>query len=97
MVHAPGSDTESIEEAMRAVLSGTGVELDYIELVDPVTFARPQDLRRDLLLVGAVRLGTTRLIDNMLLSSTAYTASHQKATSAGIGIDIADRDTGALA
>ena len=94
MVHAPGSDSESIEDAMHAVLSETGAALDYIELVDPVTFARPEDLRRDLLLVGAIRLGATRLIDNILVSSTVPSAQLLKATSAIVGIDIADHDTG---
>ncbi|MCU1349978.1 MAG: Pantoate-beta-alanine ligase, partial [Acidobacteria bacterium] len=42
-----------------------GVEVDYLALVDPLTFEAPPDLDRDLLLVGALRVGRTRLIDNL--------------------------------
>ena len=41
------------------------VDVDYLVLVDPETFEAPADFDRDLLLAGAVRIGKTRLIDNI--------------------------------
>ena len=55
-----------IEDQMRRVVAETaGVEVDYLSVVDPATFLPPHDFNRDLLLVGAVRIGKTRLIDNI--------------------------------
>jgi pantoate--beta-alanine ligase len=52
-----------VESAMRDVAKG--VDVDYLVLVDPETFEAPHDFERDLLLAGAVRIGKTRLIDNI--------------------------------
>lgn len=61
--------TENVERLMRQHLAGTpAVRIDYLQLVDPLTFRTPADLNRDLLLVGAVRVGKTRLIDNIPVS-----------------------------
>jgi pantoate--beta-alanine ligase len=63
-------DVASIEKLMHRVVSETpGIEVDYLALVDPHTFEAPADFRRDVLLVGAVRVGKTRLIDNVLVST----------------------------
>ncbi|HVT44269.1 MAG TPA: pantoate--beta-alanine ligase [Thermoanaerobaculia bacterium] len=57
---------EEIDTAMRESLaSDPEIVLDYLTVVDPETFLPPEDLDRDLLLAGAVRIGTTRLIDNV--------------------------------
>lgn len=57
------------DEAERAMLESISryreLEVDYLRLVDPDTFFEPADLDRDLLVVGAVRIGRTRLIDNI--------------------------------
>jgi pantothenate synthetase len=45
-----------------------GIEIDYLVLIDPMTFQRPVDFHRDLLLAGAVRIGKTRLIDNIRIA-----------------------------
>ena len=52
-----------IESAMRDVAKG--IDVDYLVLVDPETFEAPSDFDRDLLLAGAIRIGNTRLIDNI--------------------------------
>jgi pantothenate synthetase len=44
------------------------IEVDYLVVVDPETFLPPEDFKRDVLLAGAVRIGNTRLIDNLRLS-----------------------------
>lgn len=56
-------NVEWVEAAMRDVAKG--VDVDYLVLVDPETFEAPADFDRDLLLAGAVRIGKTRLIDNI--------------------------------
>lgn len=59
-------DAIAIETRMRRVIEETpGIEIDYLAVVDPETFLPPDDFRRDILLVGAVRIGRTRLIDNV--------------------------------
>lgn len=66
---------ENVERLMRERLARTaGVELDYLRLVDPLTFRDPADLNRDLLLVGAIRVGKTRLIDNIPVSRKERTS-----------------------
>jgi len=61
-------DVDAVELVMRKIAAErAGVEVDYLVLVDPETFERPADFRRPLLLAGAVRIGKTRLIDNIAL------------------------------
>ena len=62
-------DVASIEQLMHRVAAEiNGVEVDYLALVDPATFLPPTDFHRDLLLAGAIRIGPTRLIDNIRVS-----------------------------
>jgi pantoate--beta-alanine ligase len=59
-------DVGAVEHIMRKIASETsGVVVDYLVLVDPETFEPPADFDRDLLVAGAVRIGKTRLIDNI--------------------------------
>lgn len=58
-----------VEKLMHRVVSEEGgVEVDYLAVIDPLTFEAPADFERDLLLAGAVRVGRTRLIDNVRIS-----------------------------
>lgn len=60
---------ETVEQLMHKIAAETpAIEVDYLALVDPQTFDRPADFHRDLLLAGAVRIGKTRLIDNIAVS-----------------------------
>lgn len=68
LVRAGEREPERIRQAMRAVLlSEAGIAVDYAEAADPDTL-RPLDSgwSRMVLLV-AVRIGSTRLIDNLLV------------------------------
>jgi pantoate--beta-alanine ligase len=56
-------DVGALEKLMHRVASS--VEIDYLAVVDPLTFLPPVDFDRDVLLAGAVRVGKTRLIDNI--------------------------------
>ncbi|HYM60692.1 MAG TPA: pantoate--beta-alanine ligase [Thermoanaerobaculia bacterium] len=58
-------DVPTIESTMHAAAGGSPGVVDYLALVDPETFASPADFDRDLLLAGAVKIGRTRLIDNI--------------------------------
>jgi len=61
-------DVAAIETVMRRMIAETpGIEVDYLAVVDPETFLPPIDFRRDLLLAGAVKIGKTRLIDNVIV------------------------------
>lgn len=60
------ADVASVERLMLQFAAEVPeIEVDYLVLVDPETFERPADLERDLLVAGAVRVGRTRLIDNI--------------------------------
>lgn len=54
------------EKTMREVLGAAGIDPDYAAVVDPETFQPPAG-RGPALLAVAARVGTTRLIDNLLL------------------------------
>jgi pantoate--beta-alanine ligase len=59
-------DVPSIELLMRKMIAETpGIAVDYLAVVDPETFLPPADFHRDVILAGAVKLGATRLIDNV--------------------------------
>lgn len=65
------SDAEKIVEAARTVIESEPLlRVDYLELVDPKTFVPVEALAKEALLVVAVHCGTTRLLDNVLLSPT---------------------------
>ncbi|HVG24159.1 MAG TPA: pantoate--beta-alanine ligase [Thermoanaerobaculia bacterium] len=59
-------EVAGIEKLMhRVVEEAGGVEVDYLAVVDPLTFEAPVDFEREGLLAGAVKIGRTRLIDNL--------------------------------
>ena len=61
-------DVAGVEHLMRKLMEETPeIDVDYLALVDPLTFEAPADFKRPLLVAGAVRLGRTRLIDNILI------------------------------
>src|SRR5262245_4785188 len=62
-------DVASIESLMQKMIAETpGIEVDYLVVVDPETFLPPADFKRQVLLAGAVRIGATRLIDNVRIA-----------------------------
>jgi pantoate--beta-alanine ligase len=62
-------DVRDVEMLMRRTLEETaGIEIDYLTVVDPETFLAPVDFERDVLVAGAVRIGRTRLIDNISIN-----------------------------
>jgi pantoate--beta-alanine ligase len=70
-------DIEAIEKLMRKMAAETpGVEVDYVAVIDRLTFHPPADFRRDVLVAGAVRIGKTRLIDNIRISKSEIPHAH---------------------
>jgi pantoate--beta-alanine ligase len=67
-------NVESIEKLMHKMAEG--VEVDYLVVVDPLTFRPPADFHRDILVAGAVRIGKTRLIDNIRIPKSAIPHAH---------------------
>jgi pantoate--beta-alanine ligase len=64
-------EVAGIEKLMhRVVTEEGGVDVDYLVVVDPKTFEAPADFHREVLLAGAVRIGRTRLIDNVRVPRT---------------------------
>lgn len=62
-------EVAGIEKLMHRVIAEEGgIEVDYLAVVDPATFEPPVDFERDILVAGAVRLGRTRLIDNIRIA-----------------------------
>jgi pantoate--beta-alanine ligase len=62
-----GSSKRDAVVAATSALSKSAT-LDYVELVDAQTFAPLEHLRSPAFIVGAARFGTTRLIDNLLVT-----------------------------
>lgn len=57
---------DQAENSMRDSVNGSvDVRIDYLRVVDPETFQRPVHAEGDLLVVGAMYVGRTRLIDNL--------------------------------
>ena len=54
-------------EAMRNEITGCNGDIDYIECLDSNTLEEPSDETAELLIALAVKFGTTRLIDNILI------------------------------
>lgn len=62
------TDVAELETAGRAVLDAAEVDgVDYLEVVDPVTLEHLERVARDALVCCAIRIGKTRLIDNLTL------------------------------
>jgi pantoate--beta-alanine ligase len=64
-------DGERLLAPARDELLGSGVSPEYLELVDPDTLEPVTDVRGETLAVIAARLGSTRLIDNIVIHPVA--------------------------
>jgi pantoate--beta-alanine ligase len=55
------------EHGVQVIAEEPGVKLDYLEIVDPDTLEPVKDISRGALVAVATWIGTTRLIDNLVL------------------------------
>ena len=60
-------DSRELETRTRRVLEAAGLEPDYVEVVDPESMRRTERVAEGSALAAAVRVGSTRLIDNVEL------------------------------
>ena len=60
-------DAGRLEDETRRDLIAAGLAVDYVEVVLPETFEHPRRVEAGAALCAAVRVGKTRLIDNVLL------------------------------
>jgi pantoate--beta-alanine ligase len=68
LVRAGVKEPEKLKNKMRAVLQEEqGISIDYIEISDQETLAPLEAIKDNGVIVVAVRLGRTRLIDNLLI------------------------------
>jgi pantoate--beta-alanine ligase len=59
-------DVDEVKRRARSrIPEGTGVRLEYLEVVDPETFRPVANVARSVVIAGALWVGTTRLIDNV--------------------------------
>ncbi len=57
-----------IEARMKAVVAAeSAITIDYLACCDPATLEPLAKIVRDAVLLGAIRLGSVRLIDNLLV------------------------------
>lgn len=64
------TDGAAIQEAMVQVIKGEpAIAIDYLAVCDPITLEPLSMVTRKAVLLGAVRIGATRLIDNLLVSA----------------------------
>jgi pantoate--beta-alanine ligase len=61
------ADRGAIEDAMRETMEARGIAVDYAAVVAAESLAPPADASTPAIALVAGRLGTTRLIDNLLL------------------------------
>jgi len=57
------------EDAIAAAHLAEGFELEYFDIVDADTFESLENLRAPAFIIGAARLGATRLIDNIWIAA----------------------------
>jgi pantoate--beta-alanine ligase len=67
LTYAGECSVERIVRSARETMTTRGVEPEYLELVDPLTFEPVDSIESTSLLVVAARIGETRLIDNVVL------------------------------
>lgn len=71
-IQAGQSDPALVTAAMRRIVEQAGpAAVDYIDVVDPESMHPPARIDRPVLVALALRIGTTRLIDNMTIDPRA--------------------------
>jgi pantoate--beta-alanine ligase len=69
-VRAGERDPDAATEAGRAELAAAGIEPEYLKVVSPETMEPVERIEGDALAVIAARIGSVRLIDNVLVGTT---------------------------
>ncbi len=61
------TDARSLEEETRRELEAAGLSVDYVEAIEAASMARAERASPGVAVAAAVRVGKTRLLDNVLL------------------------------
>ena len=67
-------DATAVRGAALAAMQPYGIEPEYLELVEPDSFVPVSRIEGDVLIAVAARVGTTRLIDNLLVTRNGDTS-----------------------
>ncbi len=68
-IRAGAREPEKVQNKVQAILREVaGLTIDYVEVADPESLAPVESLSGPVVILIAVRLGRTRLIDNILIS-----------------------------
>lgn len=66
------TDAASVQEIMKKSLAGEStVQIDYLAICDPTTLEPLVTIGRHVVLLGAIRIGSVRLIDNVVVKRPA--------------------------
>jgi pantoate--beta-alanine ligase len=66
-IETGATDSSSVQAMMRKVLAGEpAIRIDYLAVCDPDTLEPLDPIDRQAVILGAIRLGSVRLIDNVL-------------------------------
>jgi pantoate--beta-alanine ligase len=66
LIKSGTKDSDVLKQRMQSLLQGeNGISIDYIEIADPDTLAPVTTVVGKIVILVAVRLGSTRLIDNI--------------------------------
>jgi pantoate--beta-alanine ligase len=69
MIYSGKRDTAGIIRHMRKILSVPGISIDYVSITDPVNLKALQKINKQALIAAAIKIGNTRLIDNILVKT----------------------------
>ena len=65
-------DAKTVTEEMKGIIDAVpGVEIDYISVVDPDSLRNVSEMASTAVLAGAVRVGSTRIIDNIIVGGNS--------------------------
>jgi pantoate--beta-alanine ligase len=82
------TDADSVQEIMGKVLAREpSVHIDYLAICDPTTLEPLKTTDRDAVLLGAIRIGSVRLIDNVTARKRAAHRSRIMRSESGGGFD----------
>jgi pantoate--beta-alanine ligase len=69
MIRTGGTDAKTVQTAMAQVLTKEStITADYLAVCDPLTLEPVSSVTSRVVLLGAIRLGSVRLIDNLLVN-----------------------------
>lgn len=71
VIRTGGTDAKTVRSAMAQVITREStITTDYLTVCDPLTLEPVASVRSRVVLLGAIRLGSVRLIDNLLVNTS---------------------------